>query len=178
MFKHLLLWAIRGYQRFLSPHKGFSCAYRVHTGGQSCSHFGYRAIERHGPWLGLKLLRRRLDKCAYQAHLHSPTSRVSRMPHGLMAGQAGFVDGCDGCDAPDCGGCDVPDCGSCEGPSCGWPRLGIGGNIIEEACDLFPDACGADRSGARRAREEARRVEREQRRQEVPVEAPEEDSDD
>jgi putative component of membrane protein insertase Oxa1/YidC/SpoIIIJ protein YidD len=27
------LCAIRGYQRFLSPYKGFSCALRVATGG-------------------------------------------------------------------------------------------------------------------------------------------------
>jgi putative component of membrane protein insertase Oxa1/YidC/SpoIIIJ protein YidD len=39
------LAAIRGYQRFLSPLKGFSCALRVFTGDESCSAYGDRVIE-------------------------------------------------------------------------------------------------------------------------------------
>ena len=60
--KQLALAAIRLYQRHLSPHKGFCCAYRVHTGRASCSSLGYRAIRRFGLWLGLVILHRRLDK--------------------------------------------------------------------------------------------------------------------
>lgn len=59
----LALRAIRLYQRHLSPRKGFSCAYRVHKGGASCSAHGYRVIARHGLALGLPLLRRRLRRC-------------------------------------------------------------------------------------------------------------------
>jgi len=45
--KHLALWAIRAYQRHLSPWKGFRCAYRVLTGRDSCSAYGYKvALKR------------------------------------------------------------------------------------------------------------------------------------
>lgn len=78
----LALWAIRCYQRHLSPRKGFSCAYRVHRGGASCSAHGYRMIQRHGLALGLALLRRRLRRCG-EAHegarsLPNPVLRYQR----------------------------------------------------------------------------------------------------
>ena len=53
----LALCAITFYQRCLSPAKGFSCAYRFHTGCQSCSVLGYRAIRRFGVWRGLYFCR-------------------------------------------------------------------------------------------------------------------------
>jgi putative component of membrane protein insertase Oxa1/YidC/SpoIIIJ protein YidD len=63
------LAAIRAYQRVLSPRKGFCCALRAVTGGDSCSAYGYRVIARCGLWTGLRLLRRRLDACARQHRL-------------------------------------------------------------------------------------------------------------
>ncbi len=33
----LAIWSIRGYQKFLSPHKGFKCAHASFYGGKSCS---------------------------------------------------------------------------------------------------------------------------------------------
>jgi putative component of membrane protein insertase Oxa1/YidC/SpoIIIJ protein YidD len=38
--KRLALAAIRGYQRWISPRKGFRCALRTATGGDSCSAYG------------------------------------------------------------------------------------------------------------------------------------------
>jgi len=32
----LVLILITAYQRWISPFKGYSCAYRVHAGGKSC----------------------------------------------------------------------------------------------------------------------------------------------
>ncbi|MBB5367258.1 MULTISPECIES: membrane protein insertion efficiency factor YidD [unclassified Janthinobacterium] len=98
--QHLALWAIRAYQRYLSPYKGFSCAYRVRTGRDSCSGYGYRVIARHGLIPGWALLRRRLHACGahHRAHLaqHPPTLRTAR--HRAQAGH---------CDVPtlDCGDC-------------------------------------------------------------------------
>jgi uncharacterized protein len=106
--KHLLLAAIRSYQRYISPYKGFSCALRVHRGGQGCSAYGYRVIERFGVRRGYALLRRRLAAC----------SEVHRAAHKPLNYQAGYCD----CDVPslDLGGvCDCLgsaancDCGSC-----------------------------------------------------------------
>lgn len=90
----------------MSPHKGFCCAYRHHTGRAGCSELGYRAIRRFGLINGLRLLRRRLAKCglAHRRYGGRPERRISR--------QAGFCDA--GCDL-DCGDCvpsDIPcDCG-------------------------------------------------------------------
>ena len=65
MFRTAALYAIRMYQKYVSPHKGFSCAYRKHAKGLSCSGYGYKAIARKGTWVGLQLLQRRMDQCAW-----------------------------------------------------------------------------------------------------------------
>jgi uncharacterized protein len=62
--KRLALLLISSYQGYLSPHKGYCCAYRTLYGRSSCSHFGYRAISRYGILMGIFLLKRRLSKCA------------------------------------------------------------------------------------------------------------------
>jgi putative component of membrane protein insertase Oxa1/YidC/SpoIIIJ protein YidD len=40
--------AITGYQRYISPHKGFRCAHRVLHGGESCSGYVKRQITENG----------------------------------------------------------------------------------------------------------------------------------
>ena len=108
----LLLAAIRGYKRHVSPHKGFSCACRVHLGSPSCSTLGLRAISRHGAWRGLGVLRLRLEQCHLVAQEFRGRAFVAR------PAQAGFVD------------CDVPCDASCvELPSCDACSLG-------EACEI------------------------------------------
>ena len=79
------LFAITLYQRYLSPHKGYCCAYRSYTGGASCSVLGFRAIRRFGVWDGLALLRARLARCglAYRRWM------AARLPGRR---QRGFVD--------------------------------------------------------------------------------------
>ena len=63
----LALAAIRGYQRWISPYKGFCCALRAITGADSCSAYRYRVIARFGLRRGLGLLSRRLELCG---HVH------------------------------------------------------------------------------------------------------------
>ena len=94
----LALAAIRFYQRFVSPYKGFSCALRVATGGASCSAYGHAVIARFGLLRGLGLLQRRFELCGHvhrRAHACPPS-------HPRLKYQLGF------CDAP----CDLP----CDGP--------------------------------------------------------------
>ena len=79
----LALLLIRGYQRWLSPYKGYSCAYRLHVGGsEGCSGYGLKVIQRYGLVTGYKLLQRRLWRCGQVAALHReqrlPTPRVMR----------------------------------------------------------------------------------------------------
>ena len=61
--KLIVLALIRFYQTRVSPYKGFSCAYRVCTGRQNCSAYGYRVIHRYGALIGTRLIRRRLTRC-------------------------------------------------------------------------------------------------------------------
>jgi putative component of membrane protein insertase Oxa1/YidC/SpoIIIJ protein YidD len=115
-----LLAAIRFYKRRVSPHKGFACAYRVHTGRCSCSTLGYRAIARYGAWQGLGVLRLRLGRCREAFERHRARAPAPR------GAQAGFCDvPCDSCDLPadgcdnsvcdclDCGGSGIQACGDC-----------------------------------------------------------------
>lgn len=61
--------AIGAYQRYISPHKGYCCAHRVHHGGLSCSEFAKLVIADHGAvWSALPAIRLRFAECrnAYQ----------------------------------------------------------------------------------------------------------------
>lgn len=116
----IVLAAIRAYQRYLSPHKGFRCAYRLHTGRASCSTLGYRAVRSRGVFTGLALIRERTSRCGELQRRHRPPSK--RPP----AGQRGDCDlPCD-CDLPSGRGlaraCDFLSC--CDCGSCDWPRRG------------------------------------------------------
>lgn len=104
--KSIALSAIRFYQRSLSPHKGFCCAYASYSGRASCSELGFRAIRRHGVWSGLSVLNQRLEKCGIAHRRRTP--RALGRQHGFL----------------DCGGCDVG-CGdmlNCGGGDCNWKK--------------------------------------------------------
>lgn len=100
--KAIALLAIRLYQRFISPQKGFSCAYRAATGRAGCSGLGYRAIRRYGAWRGWLILRRRLEKCG-------DARRKLLARHSLKSAQAGFCDVGDVCSGADTA-CNIADC--------------------------------------------------------------------
>ncbi len=105
--RYLLLLAIRIYQRYLSPHKGFCCAYRAHTGRASCSTLGYRAIRRYGGLIGIAILRRRMTLCSVMQQQNPPKHPPFRYQRG----------DCDlPCDSP-LDWIDVCNCGSCD-----WPK--------------------------------------------------------
>lgn len=61
--------AIRGYQNYVSPYKGFVCAHRARHGGLSCSEFAREAIAGEGLRAGLRALRSRLAECREAAGL-------------------------------------------------------------------------------------------------------------
>lgn len=162
MLKTFALWSIALYQRYLSPRKGFGCAYRIHAGGAGCSGFGKRAIAKEGFFLGLVLLRRRLSKCAWHAERNSICA-PGRRPRALGS-QGGFADcDCGGCDAPNC---NTPDCDtpSCKGSGCDTPKAcdGRPGRGLSRVCDFLDvfSSCGGGGSkgeSRRRARREKRR---------------------
>ncbi|MEC5396725.1 membrane protein insertion efficiency factor YidD [Uliginosibacterium sp. H1] len=118
----LLLVAIHGYRRFVSPWKGFRCAYRAQTGHASCSTLGLRAVRRHGALKGLGILDLRLARCREAQRLHVPP------PRRPLAAQRGD------CDLP----CDV----DCDLPRSGMTRLA---NLLSCA-----DCCSCELPGRRR----------------------------
>jgi uncharacterized protein len=113
---------IRTYQRYLSPYKGFVCAYRTHTGHSSCSALAYRAIQIHGVLGGFFILRERLYLCGI-AHRRFTPSRAR--PNVKQKGDCDIsCDACDSFDLPsgkDLGKvCDV--LSECNVGSCDWPE--------------------------------------------------------
>lgn len=145
----LLLALIRFYKRFISPHKGYGCAYRVYTGHASCSTLGYRAIRRHGAWTGLGLLKRRCRLCGVAQRRHAPV-------HRPLAAQRGDCDpGCDG------DGCDLP--------SCGRPSL-----KSVDCCDFadFLECCDAPERRKRERKQRDKKARIPPRRQPPPADQP------
>ena len=82
---------ITQYQRHLSPRKGFSCAYRIRHGRDSCSGFGKRAIVRTGVLQGIALLRRRFRRCHVASQRLDYEARKEREPRpgGMFRPDAG-----------------------------------------------------------------------------------------
>jgi putative component of membrane protein insertase Oxa1/YidC/SpoIIIJ protein YidD len=71
--------AIRGYQRFISPHKGYRRAYGVLYGSPSCSESVKRSIRQYRVVGGLILLRQRFQACHQAAVvLHNSLGHPSR----------------------------------------------------------------------------------------------------
>lgn len=103
MLERLALAAIGAYQRWISPNKGYGCAYRIHCGGAGCSGLGFRAIRWRGLVPGLAILRMRLARCSAAHRAHHPRRRLHA--------QAGVCDG--GCDLPGCDLGDACDCCDC-----------------------------------------------------------------
>jgi putative component of membrane protein insertase Oxa1/YidC/SpoIIIJ protein YidD len=162
----LALAAIRGYQRFLSPLKGFSCAFRVATSAESCSAYGYRVIERFGLRRGLGLLDRRLALCGH-VHRRALATRGPARPrvrHPLLHRQRGDCDlPCDAscCDFHHSGGCVTDLLNSCSAcGDCSWSRSTGDAALEKEQRHLQ----------AITERAERRRAQERQRKKQKPVE--------
>lgn len=99
--RHIVLLAIRAYQRWISPYKGYCCAYRACTGRASCSVLGFRAVRRFGVLGGWRLIRARTRRCG---EVYRRCGAAAPAVRPVPAGQRGFCD----CSVPDAS-CDLPD---------------------------------------------------------------------
>jgi len=61
--RSLVLVAISVYKKYVSPFKGFRCAYGVLHGGNSCSTEIYELINKHGVLKGIPLAKVQLKRC-------------------------------------------------------------------------------------------------------------------
>ncbi|BCL36425.1 membrane protein insertion efficiency factor YidD [Nostoc sp. MS1] len=68
---------IAGYQKHISPHKGFVCAHRVLHGGESCSAYIKRVISEEGLIAGWGKSHTRFQACK-QANLTLQASQIKR----------------------------------------------------------------------------------------------------
>jgi putative component of membrane protein insertase Oxa1/YidC/SpoIIIJ protein YidD len=112
------------YQRRISPHKGFSCAYRVSKKRSSCSAFGKRALLKAGLLLFIPLLFRRFRKCSHTAaalkgakpHVldHEPKSQKRQRPLYERLGCTWENCADVGCN----GGAEMLSEGACQGAGC------------------------------------------------------------
>ncbi|MEH1820550.1 MAG: membrane protein insertion efficiency factor YidD [Nostoc sp.] len=55
--------AITGYQKHISPHKGFACAHRILYGGESCSQYIKRVVAKEGLKAAFISSRERFQAC-------------------------------------------------------------------------------------------------------------------
>ncbi|QDC08404.1 membrane protein insertion efficiency factor YidD [Oceanicola sp. D3] len=147
------IWA---YQQYLSPRKGYRCAYSVLNGGTGCSGYAKHAIRDHGFFRAIPLIRSRFRACKSASHalrascpVHGkalaheppdnseapwgqPPKRRSRWHNGC--GMAA----CDGCATAPCAGFACASSAGAEtasGATSGCPVPDCGG------CDCSP-GCG------------------------------------
>jgi putative component of membrane protein insertase Oxa1/YidC/SpoIIIJ protein YidD len=119
----LACWLIEIYQRYISPRKGFCCAYRVrYRRRDSCSQYAKRAISKLGLLPGVRILRRRFEKCghasrvlAYEPKREKNDARQDSSRYADCGSNFDPGVTCDACDcigaAPDVmSGCDVGGC--------------------------------------------------------------------
>jgi putative component of membrane protein insertase Oxa1/YidC/SpoIIIJ protein YidD len=71
--------SITGYQKYLSPHKGFACAHRLLYGGDSCSAHIKKAIAQKGLLKGLFDARTRFAACREANLILKSRSQISRL---------------------------------------------------------------------------------------------------
>lgn len=124
-----MLASILGYQKWISPYKGFQCAHQALHGQGSCSNYGLRAFEQHSLVAAWWLLRGRLAECklAYGTIVAMSSQEENKKKRRRDTGNRSRV--CDAANAcafvPDFSGCLDPaacipdsstcslDCGAC-----------------------------------------------------------------
>ena len=87
---------ISGYQRHLSPRKGYSCAHRVVHGGDSCSEYVKNALSDKSLFEATLLARRRFKVCSV-AYMYSKDQAImSKVPEIGPGGcaDAEMIGGC------------------------------------------------------------------------------------
>ncbi|WP_434341514.1 membrane protein insertion efficiency factor YidD [Motilimonas cestriensis] len=114
--KLLAIAMIRGYQRFISPYKGFRCAHAHLHQGPSCSHAVLEIVKADGLYHGYRAIRLRIKDCKQAYQTLQSANNLNRSDKGKKRKEKDkWYDCCDpsiACDAWSCGKskhCDLPD---------------------------------------------------------------------
>lgn len=109
----LAIALIDAYRTWVSPYKGFRCAYGARGGKVTCSCFGLRVFKRTTPLKALGVLKKRLDLCrlAYEEHKEKKRRKREERRAAVTNTASDMAEGmCDGIDlcanVPDPSGCD------------------------------------------------------------------------
>lgn len=165
--RQIAVASITGYQKYISPKKGFSCAHRLLYKGDSCSQYLKRTIAEAGLLAGIKASRQRFAACKQASHILKTRYSIQPRPDDPDApedpsspkkprrrnsqwfndcGNSLSDPGCDlGCDGLDCA---ISECPSgcnhhgldCSGADCSSADCGSG-------CHHGLDCSGVDCSG-------------------------------
>lgn len=145
--RQIAIASIGGYQKHISPRKGFSCAHRLLYKGESCSQYAKRMIAQQGLVAAIETVRQRFRACGianqilqarYSSQADSDRSNPERRKSrnwGCNCDDSGAVDCVTGvselsCQALDCVpemDCASLDCGAADcssGMDCGAADCG------------------------------------------------------
>jgi putative component of membrane protein insertase Oxa1/YidC/SpoIIIJ protein YidD len=131
---------IEAYQRWLSPRKGFRCAYGVLHGAGTCSSVGKRIMRERGMFAFFRLMPEQFAACRTAAatlHNETPEERRRRREEERKHRREGLREWvrrkrehpCDNCN--DWDDCDLIDVGDC------MPDMGC------SDCSMDFDGCGS-----------------------------------
>jgi len=113
------LVAINGYQKYISPYKGFSCAHRVATGEVSCSEFVKQAISKNGFFSSVQIILDRFTECKKSAiYLNENRAKKDEKK-----------------DSKSNKSCTAGDVIACLPTSCGDVGIGSAGRGVSGACE-------------------------------------------
>ncbi|NEP86993.1 MAG: membrane protein insertion efficiency factor YidD [Okeania sp. SIO2C2] len=113
---------IDGYQQYISPRKGFSCAHRILYNDESCYQYIKRMFMEQDFSGAIQAARQRFKACK-EANQTLKLQAVSREKKSKKKQDSKLINCCGDvaeesceCALPDCNNCDFPelDCGSCE----------------------------------------------------------------
>ena len=116
--------AISGYQRYVSPQKGFACAHRRLYGGISCSEYVKQAIAKQELAKVIQLARQRFQACKQanqiirnqkttRVETNDPNSQKKKSGNPQTQKHCGGLDlGCEAIECVACSGFDMLDCSS------------------------------------------------------------------
>lgn len=161
--------SISGYQKYISPRKGFSCAHRLLYGGESCSQYVKRIVSQQGLTLALKASRKRFQACReanqilrarYNRYTYASQNHEEEQERNKQKrNNAHYSNDCSNCASGDCdaiaaclttdpGDCGTPDCGDCNtGIDCGTIDCGSGLDCGGLDCGSGLDCGGLDCGG-------------------------------
>lgn len=147
--------SISGYQKYISPRKGFSCAYRLLYKSESCSHYVKRIVAERGLAAALKASRQRFQDCReanqilrarYNRYTYASQNREEEQERNkLKKNNTHYSNDCSNCSSGDCdaiAACCTTDPGDCGTPDCGDCNTGIDCGTID--CGSGLDCGGAD----------------------------------